>query len=398
MSAPDPNERFRERRARARRRRAIRRFAALALLVFATGAVGVGTAAFMGEDAGRKTSATPPRGEERTAMLIPRPLPDEMRGVHVTMALVALPGKLEEYLGYAREGLNTLEVDVKDENGEVAFASAYAPLARGVGAAKRYYRPQDVVRKVRAKGLYLIARVVTFEDPILAPRRPDLAIRRRGGGVWVNDAGLGWTNPYDKRVWKYNVDIAEGAARAGFDEIMFDYVRFPSDGDVDAAVFPGKTRERKGEVIARFLEYARDRLSPLGVRVSAAVFGLSATRDLGIGQRPRLLAPHVDALYPMVYPSHYGSGEYGIDDPNAAPGATVAMSLRHFRRAVRGTSAKLIPWLQDFSLGRTYTLVDVRAQVAAARTLRCAGFLLWNAAGVYQREALAPRQQVSTGA
>ena len=398
MSAHDPNEPFRERRARARRRRAIRRFAALALLIFATGAVGVGTAAFTGEDSGRKTSATPPKGEERSAVFIPRPLPDEMRGIHVTMALAALPGKLEEYFGYARDGMNTLEVDVKDENGEVAFASAYAPLARRVGAAKGYYRPRELVRKVQAQGLYLIGRVVTFEDPILAPRRPDLAIHRRGGGVWVNDAGLGWTNPYDQRVWKYNVDVAEGAARAGFDEIMFDYVRFPSDGDVEAAVFPRKTRDRKEEVIARFLAYARERLSPLGVRVSAAVFGLSATRDLGIGQRPRLLAPHVDALYPMVYPSHYGSGEYGIEDPNAAPGATVTMSLRHFRRAVRGTAAKLIPWLQDFSLGRTYTLADVRLQVAAARRLASAGFLLWNAAGVYQREALAPRRAVSTGA
>jgi hypothetical protein len=302
---------------------------------------------------------------------------------------MTVPGKLDEYLSFTRRGMTTLQLDVKDENGEVGFRSRYAALASRIGAAHAYYRPGSVVRKVRARGLYLIGRVVVFEDPILARERPELAIQRRGGGIWTNHAGLGWSNPYDERVWDYNVDVAEAAARAGFDEIMFDYVRFPSDGDVESAVFPGRTRERKGLVIARFLEYARERLNPLGVRVSAAVFGLSATRDLGIGQRPHLLAPHLDAIYPMVYPSHYGSGEYGIEDPNAHPGATVTMSLRTFRRVLRDSDVRVTPWLQDFSLGRTYTLADVEAQIDAARRLGSKGFLLWNAGGVYIEEALA---------
>ena len=172
---------------------------------------------------------------------------------------------------------------------------------------------------------------------------------------------------------------------------MFDYVRFPSDGDVDAAVFPGKRAEPKNVTIARFLQYAGKRLHPLGAGVSAAVFGRSATRSLGVGQKPRRIARYVDAIYPMVYPSHYGSGEYNIDDPNAEPGRTVAYSLRDFRRALRDRKAKLIPWLQDFSLGRTYTLGDVQDQIEAARHAKSAGFLLWNAAGVYTPEALAGR-------
>jgi hypothetical protein len=309
------------------------------------------------------------------------------------MAVMTLQGKLEEYLSYTRHGLNTLELDVKDENGEVAFQSAYAPLAKRIGAAQSYYRPRPVVTKVRANGLYLIGRVVVFEDPILARERPQLAIQRRGGGVWTNNAGLGWSNPYDERVWDYNVDIAEAAARAGFDEIMFDYVRFPSDGDVESAVFPGRTQERKGLVIARFLEYARERLNPLGVRVSAAVFGLAATRDLGIGQRPKLIAPHLDAIYPMVYPSHFGSGEYGIACPNCNPGATITVSLRTFRRALRDyPDVRITPWLQDFSLGVTYTQAQVADQIQAARRVGTAGFLLWNAGGVYVEEALATAQ------
>jgi hypothetical protein len=387
----DPNERFRMRRAQARRRRAVRRVSALALIAVSAAGVALG-ARFLSEGeraAGSSGSTAGEAAAKKPERRTPRPLPDEVRGVHVTMALLTLEGKLDEYLAYTDEGMTALQLDVKDENGEVAFRSRHAPLARRVGAARDYYRPGPVVSKIKAKGLYLIARVVVFEDPVLAEKRPGLAIHEAGGGIWRNNAGLGWTNPYDRRVWDYNVDIAEAAARAGFDEIMFDYVRFPSDGNVEAAVYPGRRAEPKGRTIAAFLEYARSRLSPLGVRVSAALFGLAATRDLGIGQRPGLIAEHVDAIYPMVYPSHYSPGEYNIDDPNARPGATVAASLRDFRRAMRGAQAKLIPWLQDFSLGRTYTLYEIEAQIRAARRAESAGFLLWNAAGVYTPDALA---------
>ena len=395
MLQPDPNERFRHRREQARRTARRRRTVALAVLAVTAASIALG-ARFLNESEGPAPASNGAGGQgveaQKPEPRAPRPLPEEVRGVHVTMALMTLPGKFEEYLSYADSGMTALQLDVKDENGEVAFASPHAPLARRVGSAQSYYRPGAVARKVHAKGLYLIARVVVFEDPFLASKRADMAIRRRDGGVWTNYAGLGWSNPYDKRVWDYNVDIAESAARAGFDEIMFDYIRFPSDGPVEEAVYPRRVNERKGETIARFLAYARERLSPLGVRVSAAVFGLAATRDLGIGQRPGMLAPYLDVIYPMVYPSHFGSGEYEIADPNAEPGATVTMALRTFRRALRrsGADTRLIPWLQDFSYdGRTYGLRDVEAQIEAARLLRSSGYLLWNAAGVYTKGALA---------
>ena len=214
------------------------------------------------------------------------------------------------------------------------------------------------------RGIYLVGRVVTFEDPVLSRARPDLAIRRTDGSPWRDAAGLGWTNPYDRRVWKYNVDIAEQAAKLGFDEIQFDYVRFPSDGDISQIRYPGRHAQPMGWTIPAFVKYASSRLKPLGVRVSVDVFGLSATRHLGIGQFPRRIAPHVDAIYPMVYPSHY------------------------FRSAVRGRKTLLIPWLQDFSLGRQYTLSDVQDQIQAARLEHSKGFMLWNAAGVYSVKAL----------
>ena len=309
--------------------------------------------------------------------------------MHVTMRLASSPRKLDEYL--ALPGLTAIEVDVKDEGGLVAFRPASVPLARAIGAGSDYYSPWRLAERVHRRGVYLIGRVVTFQDPILAEQRPRLAVKRPDGSLWRTEGGLAWVNPYDRAVWRYNVDIAAAAARAGFDEIQFDYVRFPSDGDLSEIVYPGKTATPQGWVIPQFLHYASKRLRPLGVRVSADVFGLAATLDVGVGQFPRRMAPFLDAIYPMAYPSHYRPGEYGLADPNAAPGPTVAATLRDFRRELRGHDTALVPWLQDFSWGRAYTLADVQAQIDAARGARSAGFLLWNAAGVYTEEALANR-------
>jgi hypothetical protein len=392
----DPNEQFRQRRRRARRRRAVRRLTLVGLVVVTAAGLTLG-ARFFGRGEPESTPTTPtapmPAAAPKTVVKIaPKPKitppPAEIRGVHVTMALASLEGKIGEYLSLRSDGLNTLEIDVKDENGDVAFLTPKVPLARKIDAAQPYYQPHDVAKQAADAGVYLIARVVVFEDPVLAEQRPSLAIRTPDGGVWRNSAGLGWTNPYDERVWKYNVDVAEAAVRAGFDEVMFDYVRFPTDGDTAAAIFNNRVLEPRNTTVARFLSYASSRLRPLGARVSAAVFGLSATRNLGIGQKPRRIAREVDAIYPMVYPSHYRSGEYNITDPNNEPQRTVALSLADFRRALRGRTARIVPWLQDFSLGRTYTLADVRAQIEAARTAGVGGFMLWNAEGVYTPEAL----------
>jgi hypothetical protein len=389
---PEQNERFRARRAAARRRRRRRRAVLVGLLLAATVVVGAGAQFVIKDDelgaptTGGSKATTRPAVPVRT----PRALPAEVRGIHVTMALASLDGKLDEYLRLTSEGLNTIELDVKDENGEVGFVPSAVPLAKKVGAAKAYYRPRGVARLLHARGVYLIGRVVMFEDPLLSAGEPELAIRTRDGSRWRNDAGLGWTNPYDRRVWDYNVGIAEVAARAGFDEIQFDYVRFPSDGDVEDIVYPGKTSTPPGWVIAEFAQYASKRLKPLGVRVSTDVFGLAATRNLGIGQIPKRIAKYVDAVYPMVYPSHYGPGEYGLEDPNAVPGTTVEWSLAHFRRELKRGKAELIPWLQDFSYGRTYELSDVKAQIDAARLMGARGYLLWNPLGIYTPGALAP--------
>jgi len=384
----DPNERFRDRRATARRRKRLRRSAAVASFLFVIAALGVG-ARFVGTGESEQpvadvaTLASTPTGGPRT-------LPIELRGVHVTMALASLPGKLDEYLDLEDDGLTALELDVKDENGEVGFRAPSVPLAVSSGAARDYYEAASVARRVHRRGIYLVGRIVTFEDPVLSRARPDLAIRRTDGSVWRDAAGLGWTNPYDRRVWKYNVDLAEAAVKAGFDEIMFDYLRFPSDGDVENALYANKESLAKREAIPAFLQYANRRLDRYGARVSAAVFGLSAARDLGIGQLPRRMAPYLDTVYAMTYPSLFGRGELGLQDPSMAPGATVARALRKFDLALRGRDTLLVPWVQDFSFSVPYGLDEVRAQIDAARLSGAKGYMLWNAEGLYTEGALEP--------
>jgi hypothetical protein len=382
----DPNERFRARRDQIRRKKRRRRAAVLGLLLLIVIALVMG-ARFVGESKNSSAAPVAPRpasGRQPAPTL--RPLPVEVRGVHVTGPLASLPGKFKEYVDLKRYGLNTIELDVKDESGEIGFVPRDVPLARSDGAVRPFYDPRAVVALAHRNGVYMIGRVVCFQDPKLAQARPDLAVHRPDGSVWTTSAGLAWVNPYDRRVWDYCISVAQAAARAGFDQIMFDYVRFPSDGDLTRAVYPGKTSISRGRVIADFVAYAKQRLEPDGTRVSTALFGLAATRDLGIGQVPRWISKNVDSISPMSYPVLYGKGELGLADPAAEPGETVFRALGDFRRQVKGSRAQLVPWVQDWS----YATGDVLAQIAAARLQGAKGFLLWNANGIYTKAALAP--------
>ena len=166
--------------------------------------------------------------------------PLEIRGVHVTGALASLPGKFREYVGYKRYGLNTIELDVKDEGGEIGFRPGRRPACAHGRRDASVLQPEGA-RRPRApeRDLHDRPRRLLPGSEARAGR-PDLAIQRRDGSVWTTSAGLGWVNPYDRRVWDYCVSVAEAAADAGFDQIMFDYVRFPSDGDIANAVYPAR--------------------------------------------------------------------------------------------------------------------------------------------------------------
>ena len=247
-------------------------------------------------------------------------MPKFVRGVHISLGIAASKTKMNQFINLTSKGLNTLEIDVKDENGEVGYTVGAPALARKIGATRSYYDAKQLIADAHAAGIYVIGRIVCFEDPILSNKLPSHAIRTTSGGVWKNASGLGWTNEYDPFVWNYLMNLSKSAANMGFDEIQYDYVRFPTDGDTSTAVWPHKVAEPYNQTIYRFLKRARATVKPMGVNISANVFGLSAHENLNIGQSPTKIAPLLDAISPMAYPSHYGKGEYNLSEPRRHAG------------------------------------------------------------------------------
>jgi hypothetical protein len=318
--------------------------------------------------------------------------PATLRGIHISMYVAGQPSKVRSLFSLAGpdgQGLNAVEIDVKDERGTVGFTSGVPALARQVHAARPEYDVDRVVREAHAAGLYVIGRVVSFEDPLLATARPGLAIHSRSGGIWRNSSGVGWLNEYDRHVWAYLIGLGRAAAAHGFDEVQFDYVRFPTDGNLADAIWPNRVHEPYARTIVRFLTEAANALHPLGVRVSADVFGLAATRNLGIGQSVPQLGRVLDAVSPMAYPSHYGPGEFGLPSPDADPYDTVYRTMSDFRDALRDSPRTQIrPWLQDFAYPRPYTLADIVSEIHAAERAGASGWMLWNPSSVYTVDAL----------
>jgi len=286
--------------------------------------------------------------------------------------------------------LNAMVIDVKDASGKTTYLSE-VPAVREYGAYSDKIRDlPGRVAELLKRGIYPIARLVVFKDPVLARERPDLAVQRPDGTVWVDYNGLAWTNPYAREVWEYNLAIAREVAAMGFKEIQFDYVRFPSDGPLSLAVYPGRTGLTRSMVIASFLTEARRQLAEDGVVISADIFGLvvSADDDLGIGQYYEAIQTSVDVVCPMVYPSHYAPHSFGLADPDASPYEVVFRAMQDAVRRSRPGGAIIRPWLQDFSLGHTYGPAEVRRQIEAAREAGVDQWLLWNPGSRYTKAAL----------
>jgi hypothetical protein len=194
-------------------------------------------------------------------------------------------------------------------------------------------------------------------------------------------------------VWDYNIDVAEAAVDAGFQEIQFDYIRFPSDGQTKLCVYSKPhNKETAVEALSEFLATASKRLNARGVPVSIDVFGLTGSydNDLGIGQKLSRLLGSVNTISPMMYPSHYYAGEYGLKDPNSSPYETILRSIKDTRRMMGPSKVELRPWLQDFSLGVKYGPKQVKDQIQAAADMGVYEWLLWNPGCRYTKDALAP--------
>jgi hypothetical protein len=329
------------------------------------------------------TSGTPkvrrpvvPATAARPIKAAARTMPAFTRGVHVSEPWSGTPGNLDKVL--ATPGLNLIQLDVKDESGEVAGLGEGAPaMAKRYGAAHDYYDLAHVTRLAHDRQIWVVARIVSFKDPIVAEANPSIAIHDAQGRVWHDGGGKAWLNQYSPGAWKYLIDIAKVAARAGVDELQFDYVRFPSEGDLSTMRFPHRRAEPMNATVPRFLAAARKALKPYDVKLGVDLFGLAADHDLGIGQDVALIAKHVDVISPMLYPNHYTRGELGISNPNADPNSTVALSMGSFRsQLIASPKVKIRPWLQDFG---GYRLPQVRAQIAAATRQGAIGWMLWDA-------------------
>lgn len=317
-----------------------------------------------------------------------------MRAVHMSAAAWATPALRDPVLAMAREGrIDTVQLDIKDESGEIGYDSQ-VPLARQIGATRTHYDARAVLDELHGMGLRVVGRLVAFRDPILGRASWESGARDRvaqntSGAPWSAHYGqYAFTNFANQEVRDYNTAIAEEAAELGFDDILYDYVRRP-DGPIGQMSFPGLSTTPEQSIVD-FLRANREVLRPLGAYLGASVFGIAANSGTDIAQDIPAISAHVDYVAPMVYPSHWGPGEYGVGNPNAQPYDIVRASVEHFVRLTEGTGAVVIPWLQAFSLGHHYGPGEIQAQVAASRDVGVSSFLLWNAACTYGSAGLEP--------
>ncbi len=315
--------------------------------------------------------------------------PITIRGLRVSGEAAADPAHWEQILELAETtAVNALIVDTKDENGVVQWDTGVT-LAEEIGAEANLFDVDDVIADMDRLGLYKITRVVTFQDTFLGRAQPELAaLDSEDNQPWQSYGDQIWLDATDEEAWEYPLALAVDACERGFDEIQFDYVRFPSDGPVQRLVFDGEVGEVEDRVgtIASFLKEAQNRLHPLGCAVSADIFAIvvSVGDDQGIGQRPEELSHAVDVISPMIYPSHYGEGWQNFEDPNAYPSEVVGGALDDTMPRLHG-SAVLRPWLQTYPYGRTE--IEIEIDEAEQREL---GWMLWSAGAQFASSWLPP--------
>jgi hypothetical protein len=323
------------------------------------------------------------------------PKPAEVRGLYLNAWAAGSPRKLARLIDTAnRTEINTFVIDVK-EGGEVSYRSS-VPLVAAIGSDRAHIRDiRGVLAKLRENGIYPIARIVVFRDRVAADARPEWAVVKADGSLWHDHHGDAWVDSYNREVWDYNIAIAREAIELGFSEVQWDYVRFPDvpRSYMRTAVWPAAAGRAKADAIAEFLRYSREQLTDLGVPVTADVFGLtvSARDDMGIGQLWEKMVDATDVLLPMVYPSHFARGSYGIADPNSAPYEIIKTAMGHALRRTNGVAnaATIRPWLQDFTLGLPrYGPYYVRAQMDAVYDAGLTEWVLWNPGSNYTVEAL----------
>jgi hypothetical protein len=289
--------------------------------------------------------------------------------------------------------LNSLVIDMKGDRGIIPYKSSL-PLASQIGA-QRVITLRDIngtMQSLKEKGIYTIARIVVFKDNLLGTARPDLTVKTRDGNIWKDREGLIWMDPSRKEVWDYNIDIAIEAAKNGFDEIQFDYVRFPDHNGLTFGI--PNTEENRVKAISGFLMEAKRRLAPYNVFVAADIFGYAAwnINDTQIGQSIDHIAPHIDYISLMLYPSGFHLGIPGYRNPVANSNRIVYLSLKKAEERSNLPTVRFRPWLQafkDYAFDRRqFTGVEIREQIKAVEDFGSNGWMLWNPRNIYSSDGL----------
>ena len=308
-----------------------------------------------------------------------------IRGIYVNRWAAQSPNRMRSLIRLAdTTEINAFVIDIKDEFG-INYTSSDTLVKRNAGRAGTIPGLTPLLDTLEAHGILAIARIVVFKDSVTARLNPDWTIRKADGTVWHDKEGLAWVNPYHKSLWDLNIRIAEEVTKLGFDEIQWDYIRFPEPyKSLPPQIFPGADGRSKTQALVGFLELAKQRLNPLGVRSTADIFGLVTTVNgaLEIGQAWEPLSPVTDVLLPMVYPSHYPRGAFGFARPNAEPYGVLyaAIAKAHERDLKLGISGEHVrPWIQAFTLGApAYAAREVRLQKQAIYDAGYDGWILWH--------------------
>lgn len=334
--------------------------------------------------------------QENTVKKDPQPDAPAIKGIYVT-SHSAGGARMPSLLQLVNDtDLNSMVIDIKDDNGYITYATSTPELLE-YGSSKSFIgNIQQLMADLKSNNIYPIARIVVFKDTVLAVKHPQLSFLQKDGTVWKNGRGESYVNPYKKEVWDYNIAVAKEAAKLGFKEIQFDYVRFPEGFDQkEETLNYKKTNSSRIEVVSGFVKYAREQLEPLGVRVSVDIFGYAASVPAaeGIGQDFVQISNDVHVISPMIYPSHYSTGWFNLKTPDRSPYETITGAIKDTQKKLADSKELkpiIRPWIQDFTaswLGSgnyiKYEKAEVEAQIKALHDLGITEYLLWNAGNKY---------------
>jgi hypothetical protein len=322
------------------------------------------------------------------------PPPANMRGIYLTGWTVHSDKKVDDIIAFIKKSdLNTVVIDIKDYSGYVTYKVS-EPTVEAIGANGniKISQPNALIKKMHDEGIYVIGRVTVFEDPVFASAHPAWAIKNRTTGhLWLDPKGLAWMDPAATSTWQYTVTIAKDALRRGFDEINFDYIRFPYENQKILAypVWDYK-KTSKQTVLGDFFRYVRGELPQ--ARLSADLFGLATIEksDMGIGQVIEDASRYFDYISPMVYPSHFGAGFLGYKNPAEHPYEVIKVSMDRAVERLKKIGQdpqKLRPWIQDFDLGANYGIHEIQAEKKAIYDAGLHSWMSWDPSNQYTRAA-----------